>query len=67
VSKYLALSREGLVEKMACPLDQGLLFSNLDEKDEIFIYCISCKYKSHIGMTLYKKMELEIKNAGKSI
>lgn len=67
MSKYLTLSREGLVASMDCPLCQGLLFSNLDEKDKIFIYCTSCKYKSYLGMALYKKMELEVKNAGQSI
>jgi hypothetical protein len=48
---------------MACPLDQGLLFSNLDQEQKIFIYCISCKYKSYPGISIYKKMEEEIKNA----
>jgi len=47
---------------MACPLDQGLLFSNIDNEDRIFIYCISCKYKNYVGTALYSKMLKEIKN-----
>lgn len=53
----MALSKEGLVPKLDCPIDQGLLFSNLDEEDKIFLYCISCDYKKYIGLTLYKSME----------
>jgi hypothetical protein len=57
VSKYLTLAREGLVPSMDCPLDQGLLFANLDLKDEVFLYCISCDYKKYIGTQLYNNMK----------
>jgi hypothetical protein len=57
VSKYLTLAREGLVPSMDCPLDQGLLFANLDSKDEVFLYCISCDYKKYIGTQLYNNMK----------
>lgn len=53
VSKYIALSEEGLVSKMECPIDQGLLLSNLDKEDNIFLYCLSCDYKKNIGIKLY--------------
>ena len=53
VSKYIALSEEGLVSKMECPIDQGLLLSNLDDEDNIFLYCLSCDYKKNIGTKLY--------------
>ena len=53
VSKYIALSEEGLVSKMECPIDQGLLLSNLDNEDNIFLYCLSCDYKKNIGTKLY--------------
>ena len=42
---------------MDCPLDQGLLFANVNFEDEIFVYCISCDYKKFIGLDLYKAME----------
>jgi hypothetical protein len=48
---------------MVCPLDQGLLFSNQDNEDKIFVYCISCQYKNYIGFAGYSKMLEEIKNA----
>lgn len=57
VSKYLALAKEGLVPQMECPLDQGLLFANLDEDDKILTYCISCEYKAYIGINIYEKMK----------
>lgn len=57
VSKYLALAKEGLVPKMDCPLDQGLLFANMDGEDKILVYCLSCDYKKYIGIHLYKNME----------
>lgn len=65
MSEYLALSREGLVSEMACPLDQGLLFSNQDDDEKIFVYCISCHYKKYIGTAVYSKMLEGIKNAAK--
>jgi hypothetical protein len=57
VSKYLSLAREGFVEKMECPLDQGLLFANTDLSDNIFLYCLSCNYKKHIGINMYNDMK----------
>jgi hypothetical protein len=56
VSKYLTLSKEGLVPRMECPMDQGLLFCNQDLEDNIFLYCLSCNYKKTVGLKLYDKM-----------
>ena len=58
VSQYIALSEEGLVPKLECPMDQGLLLSNLDLEDNIYLYCISCNYKNYIGVSLYDKIVL---------
>ncbi len=66
VSKYIALSEEGLVPKLECPMDQGPLLSNMDLEDNIFLYCISCEYKNFIGISFYDKivnMVNEVKNA----
>lgn len=64
VSKYIALSEEGLVSKLECPIDQGLLLSNLNDEDEIFLYCISCEYRKNIGLEMYSKIVSEVnKNA----
>ncbi len=57
VSKYLSLAEEGLVQKMECPLDQGLLMPNQDDEDQIFLYCLSCEYKKVIGFKLYNQMK----------
>jgi hypothetical protein len=57
VSKYLSLAEEGLVQEMECPLDQGLLMPNLNEVEEIFLYCLSCNYKKVIGYKLYNQMK----------
>lgn len=57
VSKYLALAKEGLVPKLDCPIDQGLLFCNQDLEDNIFLYCISCSYKKNIGTYMYDRMK----------
>jgi hypothetical protein len=56
VSKYISLSEEGLVSKLECPIDQGLLLPNLNENDNIFLYCISCSYKKIVGIDLYNKI-----------
>lgn len=56
MSQYLDLAKEGLVPMMDCPLDQGLLFANIDGEDQIFLYCLSCDYKKYIGLQMYEMM-----------
>lgn len=60
VSKYISLSEEGLVPRLECPMDQGSLFCNLSGDDDIFLYCISCAYKKHIGSDLYDKLVVSV-------
>jgi hypothetical protein len=57
VSQYIALSEEGLVPRLECPMDQGLLQSNLDLEDNIYLYCLSCSYKKFIGEKLYSDIK----------
>lgn len=57
MSRYLTLAEEGLVSKVVCPLDQGLLMPNQDLSDKIYLYCLSCDYKKDIGLDLYGRME----------
>jgi hypothetical protein len=61
VSKYIALSKEGLVPVLECPMDQGLLFCNLDNEDNIYLYCISCTYKNNLGLEVYSNLIKQIK------
>jgi hypothetical protein len=61
VSKYISLSEEGLVSKLECPIDQGLLLPNLNENDNIFLYCIECSYKKVVGIDLYNKIQNKVK------
>jgi hypothetical protein len=51
------MAKEGLVQEMDCPIDQGLLFPNIDVEDKVYLYCISCNYKSYIGTDLYSDMK----------
>ena len=60
VSKYLALAEEGLVPRIDCPMDQGLLMPNLSNEDEIYLYCLSCDYKKIIGTEYYGKLKSAI-------
>mgnify|MGYP000390777433 CR=1 FL=1 len=62
VSKYIALSEEGLVSKLECPIDQGLLFANLDVSGTIYMYCLSCEYKNYPGISFFDKISTEVKN-----
>lgn len=63
VSKYIALSEEGLVSKLVCPVDQGSLLCNQDMDDNVFIYCLSCNYKNYFGLSFYDKIKTEVDNA----
>lgn len=62
VSKYLELAEEGLVEKIGCPIDQGLLHANIDDKDSIYLYCLSCNYKKIIGLSFYLKIVKKVQD-----
>jgi hypothetical protein len=57
VSKYLTLAEEGLVPRINCPMDQGLLMPNLSNEDEIYLYCLSCDYRKTIGTEYYGKLK----------
>ena len=60
VSQYIALSEEGLVPRLECPMDQGLLQSNLDLENNIYLYCLSCTYKKFIGEKLYNDIKEKV-------
>ena len=62
VSKYLSLSKEGLVPELLCPLDQGSLLCNLDLEDNIYLYCLSCEYKNYIGIEVYESLVSGVNN-----
>lgn len=56
VSTYIALAQEGLVSKLECPIDQGLLLCNQTDDENIFLYCLSCRYIRTIGIKLYEQI-----------
>lgn len=56
VSTYISMSEDGLVEKLLCPVDQSLLFSNQDLDENIFLYCLECEYKKNIGTSTYENI-----------
>ena len=62
VSKYIALSQEGLVPRLECPMDQGSLQCNLDLEDNIYLYCLSCDYKNNIGLEVYTRIAKLVNN-----
>jgi hypothetical protein len=65
VSKYIALSEEGLVPRLECPLDQGFLLPNQNDEDEVYLYCLSCEYKKFIGFGFYDEIIKAVKKADK--
>jgi hypothetical protein len=67
VSKYIALSEEGLVPRLACPLDQGFLLPNQNDQDEVYLYCLSCEYKKFIGFGFYDEIIKAVKKADKNV
>ena len=62
VSKYLSLSKEGLVPELLCPMDRGSLYPNQDVEDKIFLYCLSCNYKKNIGLEMYANLKKMVDN-----
>jgi hypothetical protein len=64
VSKYIALSEEGLVPGLNCPMDQGPLLPNMDLEDNIYLYCLSCQYKKVLGTKDYDDIVKVVNDAG---
>ena len=60
VSTYISMSKEGLVEKLLCPVDQSILFCNQSLLDEVYLYCIECDYKKLLGLSTYQKIVKEV-------
>ncbi len=65
VSRYVALSEEGLVPRLECPMDQGSLLCNLTNDDEIILYCLECDFRKTMGLELYSKIVKEVKTIDK--
>lgn len=65
VSKYIALSNEGLVSRLECPLDQGLLLCNQDLNEAVYLYCLSCTYKNFIGQDSFNNIKEKVDQYGK--
>ena len=63
VSKYIALSEEGLVPRLECPMDQGPLLPNQDLEDKIYLYCLSCNFKKDVGLKYYNEIVKYVKEA----
>jgi hypothetical protein len=61
VSRYIALSEEGLVPRLQCPMDQGLLLCNQDNSDMLYLYCLSCEYKNFMGSQFYDQIVTSVK------
>ena len=64
VSKYIALSKEGLFPELNCPMDQGPLLPNQDHGEQVFVYCLSCEYKKVLGSKEYNDIVKAVENAG---
>lgn len=60
VSKYLALAEEGLCPRLDCPMDKGPLLCNLNNNDQIILYCLSCDWRTLLGLHLYNQLKLEV-------
>jgi len=66
VSTYISMSGEGLVEKLLCPVDQSILFSNQDLDNNIFLYCLECEYKKNIGTSTYENIVRAVQSVNKN-
>lgn len=61
VHYYNDLVNKGFAEKISCPMDEtDIVISKLDEKNEVFFYCISCKTSFYPGINLIEKIKAYI-------
>ncbi len=59
VNAYLNLMREDSAPKIFCGNDKDhmLPYANLDDKDNIYLYCFDCTWKMTIGLNSYDSMK----------
>jgi hypothetical protein len=63
---YQKLAEESKVPPLLCPIDKSMLYPNLTDQDQLFLYCLECSYKNYVGLDLYEKVERYIeKHYGK--
>lgn len=57
-SRYYQLSLDGKRPPYFCRMNEehGILVPNMDEHDEIYLYCVECEYKLFPGLNFYQEM-----------
>lgn len=57
-SKYYKLSLEDKVIPIQCGIDQfhPVMVPNIDEEDQIYLYCLACNFKIIPGTELYRNI-----------
>lgn len=59
LNEYQHLANLGHFGAIKCAMDNDhpILACNIDENDEVYMYCLACSYKLKPGMALYSSMK----------
>lgn len=62
LKKYMNYSRQGLVDKIVCGLDEShdQLSCGMTLDDRVYLFCIHCEYKIFPGFNSLKKISLDV-------
>lgn len=61
VNTYINLVSENKAEKITCPLNEtDIVIAKIDENDNVFFYCMTCKTTFYPGVNLIQKIRAYI-------
>lgn len=66
---YQFLAEKGLCEPIVCMNDpeHGILFSNIDNEDKIFLFCLGCDFSIYPGITFFDTIRKKIHEITKDL
>lgn len=69
INKYLILSDNDITIPIRCGIDNDhpRLFANMDDDDNIYLYCMACEYKLIPGIELYERIVTTLQSLGYDI
>lgn len=58
IRKYLEYTNNNILPPVLCQMDidHGSLYPNMEHSEDVFLYCLACEYKIHLGINSIQDM-----------
>ena len=67
INEYQKMASDGLFPPIMCmDKDHPPLACNIDNNDDVYMYCLACSYKIRPGINMYETMKERVKNVIRS-